>query len=44
MSSCCPTEGNDWNFLVLTFEPAVDLDAAMDSIMTDSGFAPGLKG
>ncbi len=37
-------EGNDWNFLVLTFESSVDLDAAMDSIMTDSGFAPWFKG
>jgi flavin-dependent dehydrogenase len=37
-------EGNDWNFLVLTFESSVDLDAAMHSIMTDSGFAPWFKG
>jgi hypothetical protein len=37
-------EGDDWNFLVLTFEPSVDLDAAMDSVMTSSGFAPWFKG
>jgi len=37
-------EGDDWNFLVLTFEPSVDLDEAMDSVMTSSGFAPWFKG
>jgi len=36
-------EGDEWNFLLLTFEPSVDLDAAMDFIMTDSGFAPWFK-
>ena len=37
-------EGDDWNFLVLTFESSVDLDEAMDSVMTSSGFAPWFKG
>lgn len=36
-------EGTDWNFLVLTFEADIDLDAAMDSVMTKSGFAPWFK-
>jgi flavin-dependent dehydrogenase len=36
-------EGGDWNFLVLTFEPSIDLDAAMDTVMKGSGFAPWFK-
>ncbi len=36
-------DGDDWNFLVLTFEPGVDLDAAYEKIVKESNFSEWFK-
>ncbi len=37
-------EGAEWNFLILTFEAGLDLEAAYEKIIAESGFAEWFKG
>ena len=37
-------DSDEWNFLILTFEPSFDLDAAYETIINDSGFADWFSG
>jgi len=41
---CVPRPaGDEWNVLFLTFEKSLDMNAAVDKLMSDSRFAPSFK-